>query len=109
METCATLVKQGKLEREGMFEFNYSIPSFNTVTCEHRIDAKLSRAYREQLPQRNAFRVETVPLMDRCVLKVPNHWNKASKDRVFADIVNGFILDYGQCSGNCPMCNDERV
>ena len=77
----------------------------NLKKCPHLIDANLARKDNYQ-PQTNALRVEIIPLMDRCALKMPEHWNKASRERAYIDIINGFILDFGACClSECPLRN----
>ena len=67
--------------------------------CEFRLDHKHSRAYKEMSLQPNALRIETGYPSDRCSLKTSNYKNEKL---IFPDIVNGFHLNFGYCSRNCP-------
>ena len=102
LEVCSRLEDQGKIKREGLFQLSFSIIPFDRKTCQHRIPASMGRAHKESTLQKNALRVETIGVMDRCSLKMPAHWSQAARDRAWNDIVNGFVLDFGYCSGNCP-------
>ena len=61
-----------------------------------------SRAYTELPNQITALRIEHISLSDRCSLKTDNYKTENSKKIIFPDIVNGFYLNFGVCSGNCP-------
>lgn len=86
-------------EEVSWFIENQDLFIFMPRNCEFRLDHKYSRAYKEMSNQPNALRIETGYPSDRCSLKTSNYKNKKL---IFPDIVNGFHLNFGYCSGNCP-------
>lgn len=97
-------LKMKTIDEGSWFIENQDLFTFNPATCEHKLKYRYSRAYKELPKQVTALRIESCAIMsDRCALKTGNYKTESSKKIIFADIVNGFYLNFGYCTKNCPM------
>lgn len=67
-------------------------------------DCKYIVEHRDDHLQTNALRCEVIRPMARCILKVPEHWPKAAKERGGASWIlsGGSALVFGYCDSDCP-------